>query len=309
MSTVKFFLVDDDDSIRAILSNIIEDEDLGIVAGEGIDGSEVYLDLLLKKKIDVLIIDMLMPNRDGIETIRDIGPKFPGKVVMLSQVETKDLIGTAYSLGIDYYITKPINKLEVMNVLKKIQERVLLEKSIQDFQNSLSYLRNPALLRNFTEPAERDQTSEFHSVCKNILQDLGILSESGHIDLLDILHTMHERGIDAHAHIPSLKALFEQATIKRYGSTKDLQREIKSAEQRVRRAIHHSLNHLASLGLNDYTHPIFEQYASKFFDFSQVRFRMNEIRTNPTCCHSHARVNIKKFIQALYSEAKNALQT
>lgn len=297
--------MDDDDSIRAILSDIIEDEELGKVVGEGIDGSEIYLELLLKKRIDVLIIDLLMPNRDGIETIREIGPQFPGKVVMLSQVETKELIGEAYSLGIDYYITKPVNKLEVINVLRKIRERILLEKSIQDFQTSLSQLSNPNLYHNIVEPTAKNKASQFHSSCKNLLTDLGIISECGHKDLLDILHVMYEQGIDEHSAISSLKTLFEQAALKRYGYMDDLQKEIKSSEQRVRRAIHQSLNHIASLGLSDYSNPIFEQYASKFFEFSQVRFKMDEMRTNPANCASHARVNIKKYIQALYMEAMN----
>lgn len=304
---MKFFLVDDDDSIRAILSDIIEDEDLGTVVGEGIDGSEIHPGLLLKKKVDVLIIDLLMPNRDGIETIREIGPQFHGKVVMLSQVETKDLIGEAYSLGIDYYITKPVNRLEVINVLKKVRERILMEKSIQEFQNSLSQLRGFSLLQNATEPSEKDKATQFHTSCKSLLTDLGIISECGHKDLLDILHVMYHQGMNEHTAITSLKTLFEQAALKRYGNTEDLQKEIKSSEQRVRRAIHQSLNHIASLGLSDYSNPIFEQYASKFFDFSQVRFKMNEIRSNPTDCASHARVNIKKFLQALYIEAMNDL--
>jgi two-component system, response regulator YcbB len=305
---VRFFLVDDDDPIRAILSDIIEDENLGTVVGEGIDGSEIHLGLLLKKRVDVLIIDLLMPNRDGIETIREIGQQFPGKVVMLSQVETKELIGEAYSLGIDYYITKPVNRLEVLHVLKKIRENILLEKSILDFQTSLSQLRSTNFSQRGFDYDGKNKATQFQIACKTLLTDLGIISECGHKDLLDILYVMYQQGIDEHSSISSLKTLFEQAAMKRYGCTDDLQKEIKSSEQRVRRAIHQSLSHIASLGLSNYSNPIFEQYASKFFDFTQVRFKMSELRTNPADCTSHARVNIKKFIQALYMEAMSQLR-
>ena len=73
-------------------------KNLGTIAGEAEDGSEVYADILDKQEIDILIIDLLMPNRDGIETVREIAPFFHGKIIMISQVETKDLIGEAYSL-------------------------------------------------------------------------------------------------------------------------------------------------------------------------------------------------------------------
>ena len=52
---------------------------------------------------------------------------------------------------------------------------------------------------------------------------------------------------------------------------------MKAAEQRVRRAIYQSLNHLTSLGMVDFFNPKFENYASKFFDFSMVHQRMRDI--------------------------------
>ncbi len=39
-----------------------------------------------------------MPMRDGIETVRHIASTFTGKIIMISQVESKQLIGEAYTL-------------------------------------------------------------------------------------------------------------------------------------------------------------------------------------------------------------------
>ena len=47
-------------------------------------------------------------------------------------------------------------------------------------------------------------------------------------------------------------------------SEADIEKERKASEQRVRRAIYQSLNHLASLGLTDFSNPKFESYAPKF---------------------------------------------
>ncbi len=56
---------------------------------------------------------------------------------MLSQVETKELIGQAYTLGVEYYVTKPINRVEVLSVLHLMIERLHLEHSIENIQHSL----------------------------------------------------------------------------------------------------------------------------------------------------------------------------
>lgn len=292
---MRFLLVDDDDSIRAMLSNIIEEEKLGTIEGEAIDGSEVTEDLLAVKQIDVLIIDLLMPNRDGIETIQEVGPSFKGKIIMLSQVETKDLIGEAYSHGIDYYITKPINRLEVVNILNKVKERILLENSIHVIQTSLSQLDHPEK-RKMPPMNELDHLL---TKCKYLLAELGIISESGHKDLLDIIEIIYERGDNAEE--LSLNELFEKVSLKRYGNCQQYQKEIKSALQRVRRAVHQSLEHIASLGVADYSNPTFEYYASKFFDFEQVRMKMLNLQGKATPLRP-IRVNIKKFIQVLYME-------
>ena len=54
------------------------------------------------------------------------------------QVESKQLIGEAYTLGVEYYITKPLNKIEVVSVVRKVMERIRLERSIHDIQKSLN---------------------------------------------------------------------------------------------------------------------------------------------------------------------------
>ncbi|GAA3325313.1 hypothetical protein GCM10020331_056680 [Ectobacillus funiculus] len=113
-----------------MLAQIIEDENLGDIVGEAEDGSVLDENLIVLKYVDILFIDLLMPNRDGIETIRSLRGKFAGKIIMISQVESKELIGEAYSLGVEYYITKPINRVEVLTIIRNVIERIHLEKNL-----------------------------------------------------------------------------------------------------------------------------------------------------------------------------------
>lgn len=306
---MNFFIVDDDDVVRSMIAEIIEDYDLGNVVGEAEDGSYIDINLLTFKKVDILIIDLLMPVKDGVQTVHDLGSSFDFKIIMLSQVEDKKIIGEAYSLGVEYYITKPINRLEVIKVIEKVTANMKLEKSIKDIQKTLSILgfhkskeadENPSPQKNILECGEL------------ILTDLGMISESGSKDLLDMLKYLlsYYKERSSEHEFPSLKDIFVNISIKRLGSSYtegDVKKEIKASEQRVRRAIFQGLNHIASLGLTDYSNPKFEEYASKFFDFTEIRKKMIELQNEIDSSMSHIRINTKKFVKVLYMESRKSI--
>ncbi|WP_438313835.1 response regulator [Sporosarcina sp. FA9] len=303
---MRFFLVDDDLAIRSILTQIIEDENLGEVIGEASDGEQLESTYLNMLNVDILFIDLLMPNRDGIETIRHLSGGFKGKFIMISQVETKELIGEAYSLGVDYYIIKPINRIEMISVIQKVMERIQLENSIHDIKASLSNILQiePASSQTITSAPEKiiTEISEF------LFSELGIFGENGTKDLIDILYYLFMlNNNNVEQDFPSLKELFLQISKNKLGFSAtqiEINREVKASEQRLRRVITCSLNHFASLGLTDYGNSTFENYASRFFDFTVVRQRMRVLEGDATHSLSPTRINTKKFLQMLFFEAK-----
>ncbi|MFP7294401.1 response regulator [Bacillus safensis] len=309
---MRFFIADDDRAIRSILGQIIEDEDLGEVVDEAGDGVGLEAHSLNLKKIDILLIDLLMPARDGIQTIRHIHPEFKGKVIMISQVEAKEMMAEAYELGIEYYIHKPVNRIEIVSVIRKVMERIKLEKSIYDIQASLRHVLplEPVISQGAGTGAKRRTMKEAGEF---LLSELGIVGESGSKDLLEILIYLHEtQSANSHeVNFPPLKQLFIKTAERKldHGVTDvEVMREVKAAEQRIRRAIHHSLNHFASLGLTDFSNPKFEHYASKFFDFTDVSQRMKEMQKTSYPSGSTGRVNTKKFVQIFYFEAKQLFE-
>ncbi|MGT8906160.1 response regulator [Bacillus safensis] len=304
---MRFFIVDDDEAVRSSLAQLIEDEELGIVAGEAEDGAELTASYLNDLHIDILCIDLLMPERDGLETIRAIKGEFHGKYLMLSQVETKELIGQAYTLGVEYYVTKPINRVEVLSVLHLMIERLHLEHSIENIQHSL---KSVIQFQQRGQTKTKQRGKSLAEAGQFLLAELGIVGEKGSKDLLDmILFTDQYLALhaDHHDSFPSLKIIFTGITEDKLSepyTSADIAREAKAAEQRVRRAINQSLKHIASLGLTDFSHPTFENYASKFFDFTIVRKKMSELTKEMSGREEHTRINVKKFVQVLYYEAK-----
>lgn len=306
---MNFFIVDDDEAIRSMLADIIEDYDLGEVVAEAENGSNINNQLLKSKKVDIIIIDLLMPLKDGLQTIHDLGNCFSGKTIMLSQVEDKEMIGKAYSLGIEYYITKPINRLEVISVIEKVIEHMQLEKSIQDIQKTLNVLQ---FNKEKDKQVHSFMSKDITSSGQFLLTELGIIGESGSKDLLDIVQYLfeceNEKPFDLG--FPSLKKIFIDVAMKKLGplcDSMDLNKEIKASEQRIRRSIYQALNHLASLGLTDYSNPKFEEYAAIFFDFTEVRKKMLELQNESSSSISSVHINTKKFVKVLYIESKKRL--
>lgn len=306
---MRFFIADDDAAICTMLTEIIEDYDLGSVVGTLDNGSTIDKTLLTLKKIDILIIDLLMPIRDGIETIRSLGGDLNTKIIMLSQVEDKDMIAEAYSLGVEYYITKPINRLEVIKIIEKVTENIKLQKSIYDIKKTLNILDYE---KKDSKPNTNVEKKTIITSGKFLLSELGIIGENGSNDLLSMLEYVYssENRTDVKDDFPALKDIFTNIAVKKLGSEalpSQTAKEVKASEQRVRRAISQSLTHLASLGLMDYSNEKFEEYSSSFFDFTEIRKKMLELENNTASSESKARINMKKFVKVLYMEAKKIL--
>lgn len=304
---MRFFIVDDDEAVRSMLSEIIEDYDLGEVVGEAENGSVVNSQLLTMKAVDILIIDLLMPIRDGIQTVHELKKNFFGKIVMLSQVVDKEMIGNAYLQGIHYYITKPINRLEVVSVIQNAAEHLRLQQVLSTIETNLNRLnveKNPQNLRSLITHNKSIITSGQY-----LLTELGMIGENGCKDLLEILEYLNNLEFESPSEheFPSLKDIFTGVAKKRVGLLSDLdkiRKESKAIEQRVRRAIFQGLNHMAALGITDYTNSKFEEYAPNFFDFTEVRKIMFSLKNDTKISISDSHINIKRFVKVLFLESK-----
>jgi two-component system, response regulator YcbB len=272
-----------------MLAQIITEGGLGTVIGEAESGKK-SLPLILSSQPDFVLIDFLMPELDGIETIEQLQNEgFRGQFIMISQVVNKEMVGEAYERGVEFFIHKPINRIEVSSILKKTAEQLQLKNSLLQIRDSLVNL-GP----NTTRKTQRNVKETVLS----ILNDMGIVGEAGSDDIVSMIEILMENG-DYNAQVPSLKELYEAAAKKM--DAKNVEKESKAIEQRIRRTIISAVNNLASLGSIDFTNPEFEYYAPRFFDFAEIRIRMKQIQENDDT-PMKVKVNSKKFLQMLYRE-------
>ena len=288
---MRYFIVDDDAASRRMLKQIIIEGYMGVIIGEADSGSNA-LEPILSSDPDFVLIDLLMPKLDGIETIDQLRKRgFRGNFIMISQVENKEMIGEAYEKDIEFFIHKPINRIEVQSVLKKTSERLLLKKSLLTIRKSILH---------FEEETKEETHRTIKDVVSSILNDMGILGEVGSDDIVTIIDLLSTNGENT-LQIPPLKDIYEQLASQSKFSDAEIMKEGKAIEQRIRRTISIAMTNLATLGVVDYTNPEFEYYAPRYFDFAEIRALMKTIQETDVE-PKKPKINVKKFLQVLYVE-------
>lgn len=304
MQPFRILIVDDDPAIARMLQRIIADRGLGLVVGQEADGPSGER-TALQLRPDLVLIDMLMPKQDGLETVRRLREQgFDGAFVMLSQVADKELVARAYKAGVEFYIYKPLNLTEVVAVLQRVTESLTMKQTLQHIRASLAPLAPSAAVAEQPHREEPDE-SQIRWAGRRVLADLGILGEAGANDLLTIALLPRFRGSRAAGDF-DLGSLY--AALSQHYQQHEEERMApgpRAIEQRLRRAATAALSHLAALGLEDFADPRFERLAPIFFDFTEVRTEMNRLRNGSSV---PGRINLKKFIDAFVHEVEAVLQ-
>jgi two-component system chemotaxis response regulator CheY len=120
---MKRVLVADDASfMRQMIRDIIEPEGWEI-AGEAADGFEV-VDKFEELQPDVVLMDIVMPKRSGIDAVKQIVARNPkATIVMCSALGQEALVMEALQAGAVDFIVKPFKPAAVVSTLQKIAEK------------------------------------------------------------------------------------------------------------------------------------------------------------------------------------------
>jgi len=116
---LSILVVDDQAFVRVLLTDSLREAGYEVVTAA--DG-EAALEALKRGGVDLLITDMVMPNRDGVQTITSARIQFPGlKILAMSGDRNADVyLRTAQSLGAQAVLPKPFDKKQLLAVVKKV---------------------------------------------------------------------------------------------------------------------------------------------------------------------------------------------
>jgi CheY-like chemotaxis protein len=117
----KVCVIDDDELVRATVAALLKAEGFAVL--EASDGDRA-LALIGEHAPALIITDIMMPNRDGIETLREAKRRFPATpiLVMSGSVVSPDVdfLKLARKLGADAHIKKPFEQAAFMNCVQDL---------------------------------------------------------------------------------------------------------------------------------------------------------------------------------------------
>lgn len=167
MEKLNVAVVDDNDIVREVLSEIVNsDTDLTLV-GEAQDGEEAYR-LIKEKQPDVVLLDLVMPKMDGLSVMEKVHedrsvtrhPEF----IIISAIGNDNVTEDAFQRGANYYIMKPFDRKMVINRIKNArrvkrsgtgegyrmtEEEVPVYKLEEDVTNMIHEIGVPAHIKGY----------------------------------------------------------------------------------------------------------------------------------------------------------------
>ncbi len=116
---MNILVIDDDDIIRKIFTEILEKEKHRVFTAEdGIIGYEYFK----KEKIDICFLDLWMPKIGGIEVLKKIKKEYPNvEIIMISGQAKIDIAVKATKLGAYDFIEKPLSIYNIISIIKSIE--------------------------------------------------------------------------------------------------------------------------------------------------------------------------------------------
>jgi two-component system, OmpR family, phosphate regulon response regulator PhoB len=123
MSNLNILIVEDEDAIREMLVMVMENADLQVIA---VGSAEQALQALAEHRIDLLVLDWMLPGISGVELARrlkkDPGYKDLPIILLTARGEEEDKI-RGLEIGADDYVTKPFSPKELIARIKAVMRR------------------------------------------------------------------------------------------------------------------------------------------------------------------------------------------
>jgi len=119
---VKILVVDDEERIRRLLKMYLEREEYVI---DEADSGDVALRKALENDYDLILLDLMLPEKDGIEVCKEIREKKATPIIMLTAKGEEANRVQGFEAGTDDYIVKPFSPREVVLRVKALLRRAV----------------------------------------------------------------------------------------------------------------------------------------------------------------------------------------
>lgn len=139
----KILIIDDDAELRKTVSDVLNAA--GFSTDMAVSGDEA-LEKLVSEKYDIVLLDMMMPGRDGMDVLMDLKKLRPStKVIMITAFATIENAVASIKKGAHDYISKPFKIMDLINTVKRTVEETKFENNVKKLSigHTLNSLSNP----------------------------------------------------------------------------------------------------------------------------------------------------------------------
>ena len=143
-------VVDDDDGIRTLVKKYLIENNYLVTTANNAEDAKKKIDII---EFDLIILDIMMPGKSGLEFIQDNKKKLITPIILLTaKGEAKERI-QGLEIGADDYLPKPFEPKELLLRIKNIIEKTKKndQQKIIEFQNIKIDLNKQLILRNNNE--------------------------------------------------------------------------------------------------------------------------------------------------------------
>lgn len=125
-------VVDDEILIRKVIREYLESENYKVLEAEnGLDALRV----LTSNKVDLIILDIMMPKMDGFACLEEIRKTKDIPVIMLSAMKEETDKLNSFNLGVDDYVTKPFSPKELIARVKAHLKRTIKNEEVYTYKD------------------------------------------------------------------------------------------------------------------------------------------------------------------------------
>ena len=144
---MKVLIVDDEQGIREVIREYCINSNFDVL--EASDGIEALEKLKDNNDVDVIVLDIMMPNMDGYTSLDSIKRKYKIPVIMLSaRADEFDKL-QSFNMGVDDYVTKPFSPKELIARIKAVTSRNSEKNDVYIYKNlKIDYLGHSIFINN-----------------------------------------------------------------------------------------------------------------------------------------------------------------
>jgi DNA-binding response OmpR family regulator len=151
MQNKTVLIADDEQRIRKLISDFLQRDGYTVVEA---DNGQAALELFAAERIDLVILDVMMPEPDGLTVCREIRKKSSVPIIMLTaRSEELDQL-FAFELGADEYVTKPFSPKVLTARVNALFRRLEAEKTLERSSNGLNIDTESRLVFVDAQPIE-----------------------------------------------------------------------------------------------------------------------------------------------------------